>query len=79
MDVFLQLDLLLRKKPSVFWRCKLLAEKFKLHDILYPFDYKTEEKVLFKFNLYIAKKISLFHYGIREISTLLFYQFSDKL
>ncbi len=60
-------------------RCKLLAIKNNINYLLYPVDFKADHENIFKFSFDIKKNINLFHYGLREISALLFYILTGKV
>ena len=60
-------------------RCKMLAEKNDIDYVLYPVDYKSNINSFIDFNLNVNQNVSLFNYGLREISALLFYKLSGKI
>ena len=60
-------------------RCKMLAEKNDIDYVLYPVDYKSNINSFFDFNLNVKQNVSLFNYGLREISALLFYKLSGRI
>ena len=60
-------------------RCRLLAEKNDIDYVLYPVDYRSNINSFIDFNLNVNQNVSLFNYGLREISALLFYKLSGRI